>query len=171
MKKLKRDILFGILFVLITGSAAHFLYDWLGQNDIVGFFAPINESVWEHMKLLFFPMVIYALFMILKSKENRLCIASSFCFGILVGTWLIPVFYYAYHYIIGKDFFILDIGTFILSTIIAFWLAYKLSLSCRLKSAAPLLAGLVFILFLCFVLFTYHPPDCKIFQDPTVYRS
>lgn len=96
MKQLKCFIIIGIVFVLIAGSLAHFLYDWTGRNDIVGLFTPINESIWEHMKLLFFPMLLYTLLMIFKFKDNRLCIASSFSFGILAGTFLIPILYYAY---------------------------------------------------------------------------
>lgn len=55
MNHLKRDTIIGILFVLITGSVSHFLYDWTGKNPVVGLFTPANESIWEHMKLLFFP--------------------------------------------------------------------------------------------------------------------
>lgn len=64
MKHLKRYTIIGIIFVLITGTFAHFLYDWTENNHIVGFFTPINESIWEHMKLLFFPMLIYSVFII-----------------------------------------------------------------------------------------------------------
>lgn len=171
MKHLKRYTVIGIIFVLITGSLAHFLYDWTGNNDIVGLFTPINESIWEHMKLLFFPMFIYSLIMIFKFKENYPCIPSALCFGILTGTLLIPIFFYAYTSILGKDIFILDIGTFILSIIIAFWLSYKLTLSCRVEPYTLLLCYFVCALFLCFLLFTYYPPEARIFEDPTVSKN
>ncbi len=168
MKKLRFFIIIGIIFVLVTGSLSHFLFDWTGNNYIVGLFAPINESVWEHMKLLFFPMLLYSLFMIFRFKETCPCIAPSLLFGILAGTWLIPMFYYTYTCVLGKNVFLLDIATFIFSVILSFWLSYRLSLSCRLKPYTHLLAGLICVLFLCFVIFTYHPPNAKIFQFPTV---
>lgn len=168
MKHLKRYTIIGIIFVLITGTLAHFLYDWTGNNYIVGFFTPINESIWEHMKLLFFPMLIYSLFLILKSGKIYPCITSSLCFGIIMGTILIPILYYAYTSILGKNFFVLDISTFILSIIIAFWLSYKFTLSCKLEPYTLLLCFLVGILFFCFILFTYNPPETRIFEDPTV---
>ena len=127
MKHLKRYTIIGIFFVLITGTLAHFLYDWTGSNHIVGLFTPINESIWEHMKLLFFPMLIYSLIMILKFHRKYPCITSALSFGIFVGTLLIPIFFYAYTSMIGGNIFILDIGTFILSIIIAFRLSYKLT--------------------------------------------
>lgn len=166
MKHLKSYTIIGIIFVLITGTLAHFLYDWSGNNYIVGFFTPINESIWEHMKLIFFPMLMYSFFIIFKFKKTYPYITSSLCFGILAGTLLIPIFFYAYISVLGKDVFILDIGIFILSIIIAFWLSYKLTLSCRLEPYTFLLCFLVCVLFICFIWFTYHPPSARIFQVP-----
>ena len=114
MIQLKRYTVAGIIFVWITGSLAHFLYAWTGNNSMAGLFTPVNDSVWEHMKLLFFPMLLYSFFISVIFKSSRLCIASSLLWGNLAGTLLIPVFYYAYTFILAKNIFILDIGIFIL---------------------------------------------------------
>lgn len=167
MKQLKCCTIIGIIFVLITGTLAHFLYDWAQNNFIVGLFTPINESVWEHMKLIFFPILVYSFFMKSKFRTNYPCIICSLHFGILLGTSLIPIFFYGYTCILQKDIFVLDISTFILSTIIAFIIIYKFTLSCTLQSHSLLLYSLVGILFLCFILFTYNPPDLKIFNEPS----
>lgn len=171
MKLLKRYTIIGIIFVLVTGTLAHFLYDWTGSNPIAGLFTPVNESIWEHMKLLFFPMLIYSLFLIFKFRTKYSCITSSLCFGILAGAFFIPLFYYAYTSILGKNFFIFDMSIFILSIVLAFWLSYKLTLSRRLESYTLLLCILVCVLFVCFLGFTGHPPDATIFQDPTVSKT
>lgn len=167
MKQVKRYTIIGILFVLITGTLSHFLYDWSGANSIVGLFSPVNESIWEHMKLLFFPMLLYLPVMIFKFRELRSCIVSAFCFGILTGTLLIPISYYGYHAVLDKDIFILDISIFILSILVAFWLSYRFSISCALKSYTLLFVGLVVIFFLCFIVFTCYPPDFSLFEDPS----
>ena len=166
MKHLKRYTIIGIFFVLTIGTLAHFLYDWTEYNHVIGFFTPINESIWEHIKLLFFPMLIYSLIMIIKFHRKYACITSSLSFGIIAGALLIPLFYYAYTFILGKNVFIFDISIFILSIVIAFWLSYKLTLSCRLESYTSLLCILVCMLFICFFVFTYHPPHAAIFQEP-----
>lgn len=166
MKHLKRDTIIGILFVLAAGSLAHFVYGWSGNNRIAGLFTPVNESVWEHMKLLFFPMLLYACFMILRYRDSRPCMIFACSFGITAGTLLIPVFFYAYTFLLGKGVFILDLGTFALSTGIGFLISYRLALSCRLKQYTILGCGLVCVLFCCFLVFSYWPPDCKIFEVP-----
>lgn len=170
MKQLKHCTFIGVIFVLITGTLAHFLYDWSGKNFVIGFFTPINESIWEHIKLLFFPMLIYAPILILKFRRKYPCIISALCLGILAGSLLIPILYYTYTSIAGSDVFVLDIGIFILSTIIAFRLSYKLSLSCRSKRYTLLLCILTVLLFACFIIFTYHPPGMILFEDPAASR-
>lgn len=55
----KRYIVTGFLFVGILGTLFHFVYDWCRQARLIGLFVPVNESTWEHMKLLFIPMLIY----------------------------------------------------------------------------------------------------------------
>lgn len=165
MKPLKAYTRTGIVFVIITGSIAHFLYDWSDHGLIVGLFTPVNESIWEHMKLLFFPMLIYLFVVFFKLRSDNPCIISAFCFGILLGTFLIPVFFYAYTSILGRNIFALDVGIFVLSTLIAFYSVYKLTLSCKLKAYTLLLCTLAAVLFICFLVFSYHPPELPIFVN------
>ncbi len=56
-KSLKKKNLPSILAVFILGSLNHFLYDWTGGSSLAALFCPINESPWEHLKLLFFPFL------------------------------------------------------------------------------------------------------------------
>ncbi len=163
---IKKYTLFGVFFVLITGTLFHFLYDWTNQNSFIGLIAPVNESIWEHMKLVFFPMLLYSPILSQKLKENHPCIISAIAFGILLGTFLIPILFYTYTSILGKNIFLFDLATFILSTIIAFIAIYLFTLSCKLQPYTILLYGLLLLLFLCFILFTGNPPDFSIFDDP-----
>ena len=166
MKQLKAYTIIGIIFTIILGSLSHFFYEWSNNNFFVGLFAPINESTWEHMKLLFFPMLLYSMVMIPKLKENYPCIHPSYWTGILIGTLLIPVLFYTYTGILGYHIMTLDIGIFLLSVIIAFYSIYKLSLNCKAENCILLLFTLVCILAICFIVFTYSPPGIPLFSNP-----
>ena len=168
MKQLKYSMVAGSIFVLAAGALAHFLYQWTGENSFVGLLTPINESIWEHMKLVFFPMLFFAVFIIFKCKRGYPCIVSSMYMGIVTGTLLIPVFFYTYTKLLGKDIFILDLGTFVLSTIIAFFAAYKFALVPKMQSYTRIFGSLVCLLLLSFLFFTYYPPNLEIFADPTI---
>lgn len=134
MKILKRRTIGGIAFVLIAGTLSHFLYEWTGKNFVAGLFTPVNESVWEHMKLVFFPMLLYSFFMIPGLKDEFPCLPSAYCFGMLLGTLLIPVLFYAYNFVTGRDVFFLDLATFAVSVILGCTAVYKLTLHCGAKA-------------------------------------
>lgn len=166
MKQLKKYAVIGVFFVLVLGTLSHFLYEWTGNNPIAGLFTPVSESVWEHMKLLFFPMLLYSIVMVCRFKNAYPCIFASFCPGILLGTSLIPVLFYIYTAILGHNVFFLDISVFLLSTAAAFFTAYKLTLSCKAQPYRRLLYIFLCICILCFILFTCHPPGAAIFDNP-----
>ena len=49
------------LFISILGVLLHFTYEWSDDNRIVGLFSAVNESTWEHMKLLAVPWVLWTI--------------------------------------------------------------------------------------------------------------
>ena len=42
----------GFFFVSVVGTLLHFLFEWRGESRLVALIAPVNESIWEHMKLV-----------------------------------------------------------------------------------------------------------------------
>lgn len=167
---LKWQAVIGVVFVLLLGTLSHFLYDWTRQNPVIGLFTPVNESIWEHMKLVFFPMLFYGAGLLFFSKKNRPCIRASLCSGILFGTLLIPVLYYAYTAVLGKNIFALDLAVFVISVLSGFLLFYRLAASCRCKRCF-FICGVLCVLFACFLLFTYHPLDLELFRNPETAKN
>jgi hypothetical protein len=165
-KRLKVYTVCGILFVMLTGSLAHFVYGWTGQNLLAGLFFPVNESTWEHMKLIFFPVLLYSLFMGCRLKEEYPCVRRALAAGILAGTYSVPVFFYTYTGILGSHNMVLDIAVFVLSVFTAFGIIYRLSVTCRI-STAGWLSTFVIVTAAAFFLFSYDPPDIGLFADPT----
>lgn len=168
MKKLKHYTITGAIFVIITGSISHFIYEWSGRQFLLGFFFPVSESTWEHMKLCFFPMLIYSCFMNKRWKDAYPCVTSALLYGTLLGTFLIPVIFYTYTGIIGRNYLFLDIATFVISVLLAFLCVYRLTVSCKMFSHTFLLGSLVFVMAICFLLFTYLPPNLGIFIEPSL---
>lgn len=167
---MNRKLLFlmasGFLFVSILGTLSHFCYEWSGHNTFVGLLCPVSESVWEHIKLLFFPMLLYSFFVIRKTKAAFPCAASGLMSGLLTGCLLIPVLYYTYTGILGYHIAPVDIGIFFVSTAAAFFTAYRLTLSCQKQKNSRILYALVFLLAVLFVYFSVKPPALPLFQPP-----
>lgn len=62
MFRIKHYLAAGFLFTSVLGTLSHFFYDWSGRNPLAALISPVNESIWEHMKLLFFPSLLWSLF-------------------------------------------------------------------------------------------------------------
>lgn len=162
---IKNFQIFSAIFVMILGTLLHFTYEWSEGNLLVASFSAVNESTWEHLKLLFYPMLLTTIigyFYFSKTKHIFLCANTI---GILTAVSFTTVFFYTYTGIIGTNFAFLDIGSFFIAVILGEFITYRLLLTnfvCNKRFAFIVLV----VLLLCFVLFTYAPPEIGLFRDP-----
>ena len=165
MNSLKVFCILGAITTIILGTISHFVYDWTGGNFFVGLFFPINESTWEHLKLLFFPMFFIALFGGKKMEEQYPCIYNAMFKGILVGLVLIPLLFYAYTGILGFNVDWLNISVYIVSVLIAYYVVYRKATDCR-KKGTELLRYVMYMLLVAFMVFSVYPPEIGLFVSP-----
>lgn len=157
----------GFVFTCVAGTLLHFLYDWSNHSIVITLFSAVNESIWEHMKLLFFPMLVFAFIeyrYIGRDYENYWCVKLI---GIGSGLLVIPTIYYTYTGILGKSADWFNIAIFFIAAAIAYWPEtqfLKASKPPCVSFAKPII--LLSITALLFVLFTFFPPHIPLFQDP-----
>lgn len=115
----------GFFVVSLLGMAAHYWYDLSGQNPVVGFFAPVNESVGEHLKLLFYPYVLYVLveYLIYGRKQKDFLFSRGL--GLVCGLLSIPLIYFSYTLLTGKSILAVDIMIFFFAVGLAFYLSAR----------------------------------------------
>jgi hypothetical protein len=161
---LKYEIV-GMLFIIIVGSLLHFTFELSGYNKIVGIFSAVNESTWEHMKLAFWPAIIFFLieYKTIKKYSNFM-IAKTI--GIFITLALIPGIFYFYTSFIS-DNLIMDISTFVVSIILGQIISYRILFYKILPQWLVTLSSITLILFLInFLLLTFFPLNLEIFRDP-----
>lgn len=159
----------GFAVTSLGGTILHFIYDWLGKPIIVAPFSAVNESTWEHMKLLFWPMFIYAIIQrfFLRERGDFWCVKLR---GILFGLILIPIIFYTYNGIIGKSpdwfniaiFFIAAAASYVYESV----MFKRKSSSCQHSTLAFLALLTIGVLF---IIFTFATPELEIFKDPLTY--
>ncbi len=157
----------GFIFVVILGSLLHFVYQWSGSKRVVGLFAPVNESTWEHLKLLFIPMLLYSIveyFAVGKHYPNFI-VAKAL--GIVFGMIAIVAIFYTYTGIVGKHFLWADILTFVLGVAVAYLYSWEI-INKQPISLNSQITGIILVLVLtfCFAIFTFSPPQIQLFLDP-----
>ena len=164
--KIKNWFIIVVLVCLVLGTLLHFTYEWSGEDKIVAIYSAVNESTWEHLKLVFYPMTIMAIigtFVIKKQKNNYW---AGQAIGILTVMTFITVFFYTYTGIIGKNFAILDIASFIVAILLGEYVTYKIITSEKKYDMEKISIVLIIALFLSFLVYTYNPPKIQYFKDP-----
>ncbi len=157
----------GIIFTIALGVLLHFLFDMTNQNVIAALVSAVNESIWEHMKLLFYPMFLFA---IIESKFFEQEYVQFWCVkvkGILLGLVLIPVFYYTYTGALGVSADWVNIANYVVTTIIVFLYEARILQKdgrCILRSEVAFIV--LCIIALVFTVFTFATPKIPIFEDP-----
>lgn len=167
MKKCNSVLAF--LIIGTVGTLWHFVYELSGGNGFIALFAPVNESVWEHLKLLFFPAAVYFIieyFLCGKEFENYI---SASAIGIFTGTLTITAFYYTYSGIIGRGVMILDILSYFLGLFLTLYVKRRIlknKLFCSV-TAKYLSLALVILTAVLFGVWSFYPPRIALFIPPT----
>ena len=158
--------LMGFAVTSFLGTILHFLYEWLDSAVWIAPFSGINESTWEHMKLLLWPMLIYAVIesFFFRDRKDFWCVKFR---GILLGLALIPILFYTYNGVIGKSPDWINIAIFFISAAIAYVFEARLFNSEKLRCGSKKRAIAILVaISLLFVLFTFRTPTIGIFRDP-----
>lgn len=160
----------GIPVLFAVGFVMHFLYDLTGKSALIGIFAPVNESVWEHLKLLLLPMLVWwgAYYIICGRRYN--IDKEKWFFGNVIAliTSIITLiaFYYIYTQILGIESLLLDIFDLLLSLAVGQYIgiyAYKHCKGIMIEISILMLISIMVV----FGLFTFYPPHTPIFKDST----
>lgn len=168
----KKKILYwqiaAILFTWVLGTALHFTYEWSGANNIVGIFGAVNESTWEHLKLSFFPMLLFSIIegvFIYKHSNNYI---EAKTISLFLSILFITIIFYTYTGILGTNFAVIDILTFYISVLLSEWVAYKIMIKEEETTKLSKILSILIVLFLliCFLTFTFYTPKVQIFKDP-----
>jgi hypothetical protein len=169
-RTMKRSVLkwelIGIAVISVLGSALHFAFELSGEWPPIGIIAAVNESVFEHLKLTFWPTVIYAAitYRLLRDSTSNFIIAKTV--GVYVMPVTIIVLFYAYTTLTGIENFSIDIAIFILAVAAGQLISSRILKMAQLPQWLKWLSlAFLIILALIYGLLTYYPPHVPFFQD------
>ena len=156
----------GFALTTLGGTILHFLYDWTSGSILISPFSGVNESTWEHMKLLFWPLFLFALVQrcFFKEQKNYWCVKLA---EVLLGLGLIPVLFYTYNGVLGKSPDWINIAIFYISAALVFLFEWWVFSQNRLQCKRPQLSfAAICLIGVLFVVFTFAPPKIPLFQNP-----
>ena len=161
----------GLTFTAVIGTILHFLFQWVGI-DFFASFSAVNESTWEHMKLVFIPSFIFAIIQSLFVKGEFKGFWLIKLIGIFFGTLLIPILFYTIKGSFGEPSAIVNILIFFLSVGAEYFV--ELFLFNNINSKLSFVNGISFVILLVvlllFIVFSFYPPKVPLFLDPVTNK-
>ncbi len=158
--------LLGTIFIIIFGTLSHYFYDWSNHNKIIAYFTSVNESTWEHLKLVIAPTFIWMIVEYHFYFNNPNYFISRFI-SLIIMLLIIPLIFYSYTKFTKTSILYIDISSFFISIILGQLLFSKLL---TYKPTTPFInhlgiIGLLLIFFL-YIINTYVPPKNFLYKDP-----
>ena len=155
------------LFISVLGVLLHFTYEWSGDNPIVALFSAVNESTWEHLKLLFFPMLLLTIIELLFAEKSQL--PSNYLFartiGILSGMAFIVIAFYTLTGVFAKLPDAVNITLYFLGVFLALCIENKINRG-NSQNHSAFAAIVLLALTIAFFVFTKYPPSIGLFANP-----
>ena len=156
----------GVFVISTVGTLAHFLYDWSRHNHIIGLFAAVNESTWEHIKMALTAAFLWGLYDgFFYGAEPNYFLAKFISLLVIVLT--IPLLFYLYRFFTKKSILVVDIAIFYLAILFSQLSFYCLLASPDAPHAVQYLSCIgLFIFFGCYMTLTLEPLKNFLFKDP-----
>ena len=159
-------LLISVPFLFVVGSVFHFVYELSGKKKIAGLFSPVNESIFEHSKLLLIPLIMFwgIGYYFLKDKVNIDNYFLAMLVSIVVSITTMICFYYTYKEFIGNSYLWVDIFDLLLSFFIGQVVANHFYVY---GEGMPFLISIliIIIIFISYVYLTFNPIKTPFFYD------
>jgi hypothetical protein len=156
----------GIAIIFFVGAVLHFVFEWAHCWPPLAAIAPVNESVWEHFKLGFWPGLLYgAIEYVLIGRSIRGFWVGK-AWGLFIMPLIVGVGFYAYTAVLGDDLLVIDISLFLVAVAVGQWVSYRVMVREPIAQWARTCAliGLV-AMAAAFSAFSYLPPRVPLFVD------
>ena len=160
----------GIIIICIVGTLLHFTYELSHHNKIVAIFSAVNESTWEHIKIVMTPTILWSIYEIIQYGFNTsFLLAKSLC--LLTIILLIPVLFYSYTIFTKKSILFIDVICFYI-TVICSQLVFKYFISLNNISMIHicLITILLIIEIIAYLSLSFKPYTNFIFKDPITHK-
>ena len=163
---IKKWHIYGFFFCMIFGAVLHYTYDLSGQMRFVGYISAINESVWEHLKLIFFPFLLWSIleyFVYGRAEVDFFAVKAT---AVLAAMAFVVVFFYTYTGILGFNLLVMDILSFAGGVLTQSVVSFRLLNACVRGDYSDNIKGILTLMLLsaCFIVWTDTPPALGIFM-------
>ncbi len=152
--------------IFILGSLFHFIYKYAGKKKWMAIISPVNESIWEHLKIAFYPALLFTLFQMLVLKDLRANFLTAELIGIYSMLLFILIAEFIYPSILKKNVLAIDLSVFFLAIVTSQVVScFVITNQQQIIIPDSYIALVLVIQVIIFTLFSFRPPRIPLFKD------
>lgn len=162
---LKKIKIINVVFLFLLSFLWHFVYDWF-PNNIFALFFPVNESIWEHMKIIYYCLFMGSILEFVLCKKNNIKI-NNFYIETMVKSILGVIFYliiFVPFYLWLGESMLISISLMFITYIFMEYIGYKILTGEEMN--INILPVIIIVLgCIMFVILTFYPLHNFLFFD------
>ena len=159
----RKEIIIASILLVFLGAGMHFVHHAPFFNHFLGYIFPIAESVMAHMKMVFYPMLLLAIYLIIPRPDIKELGAPIL--GSLAVMPCIIVAFFSYWIFVRHEIMAVDLVIYVLAIIGAILLANRWRKSNYVRDHWPLWIAVAIVVMVVTGFLSYHSPDWIIFAD------
>lgn len=163
---LKKIKIIAVIGIFLLSFLSHFAYN-LFPNLIFSFIFPVNESIWEHMKIIFSSTLLYGIIDYILLKKYKIKY-NNFPFQLyFTSLSAIPIYlsiYLPLYKLLGENL-IISISLLLIVYIMQQIISYSILKEKEIKLLNKLAIPVILLSYLGFIYLTYNPIHNYIFYD------
>ena len=159
----KKELVIRYILICTLGVLLHFTYDWSGSNFLIGLFSAVNESTFQHLKLIFFPMLFLTIWDIFKKNPKQKDFLVRRTVGVLYGMATIVFLFYTIWGVLGTRYDWINIAIYFIGVFIAFYMENSKKYNYSINNFTCIIILAYFTI--AFFMFTYNSSNIGIFFD------
>jgi len=163
---LKRSRIISSIGIFILCFIFHFVYE-LVPCTLTAIFFPVNESIWEHVKLIFTSIIFYGIIDYILLNKFKIKFNNFFTSLFISSVSMIPIFLIIYmplFYKVGPKMWA-NIGAMSISIIISQIVSYMILKKKECETLNKISLILIIISYIIFAYLSYNSPKSRIFFD------
>lgn len=163
---LKKSRIISVIGIFLLCFLFHFIYEWI-PSSLTAIFFPVNESIWEHMKLLFSAVTFYGIIDYIILQKFKIKYNNFFTSLFVSALTIIPIYLVMFlpvYYKIGENM-VITIGIMLIAIIISQVISYYILKAKDYDKLNIISLILIIISYIVFAYLTYYPIKNELFFD------
>ena len=161
MEKSTKKFILCYFAAVVLGVLLHFLFGRF-PNPVTALISPVRESIWEHVKIIYFPLLAASLYM---GRGGNGLGRAPWLLSMIAACAVTLCAGYAYHIILRGEAVLVDLILYLFTLALGFLLPKALWPLCSRPGVGKAAWALTILLGALIVWFTFFPPDTALFAD------